>query len=100
MDGVITSWNRGAEKLYGYTRGEVVGRDLSFLVPPERQGEIQAIMERVLSGQPIECLETQRLTKTGSVLDVSLSVSPIKDASGHIAGASAIFSRHHSTQGR
>ena len=91
MDGVITSWNRGAEKLYGYTRGEVVGRDVSFLLPPERQGEIQAIMERVLSGQPIECLETQRLTKTGSVLDVSLSVSPLRDASGHIAGASAIF---------
>jgi diguanylate cyclase (GGDEF)-like protein/PAS domain S-box-containing protein len=91
MDGVITSWNRGAEKTYGYTRGEVVGRDLSFLVPPERQVELQAIMERVLSGQPIECLETQRLTKTGSVLDVSLSASPIKDTSGHIAGASAIF---------
>jgi diguanylate cyclase (GGDEF)-like protein/PAS domain S-box-containing protein len=90
MDGVITSWNRGAEKIYGYTRGEVVGRDLSFLLPPERQAEIQAIMERVLSGHPIECLETQRLTKTGSVLDVSLSVSPVKDASGHIAGASAI----------
>jgi PAS domain S-box-containing protein len=90
MDGVITSWNRGAEKMYGYTEGEVVGRDLSFLLPPERQAEIQAIMERVLSGQPVECLETQRLTKTGSVLDVSLSVSLIKDAGGHIAGASAI----------
>src|SRR5208282_4990322 len=90
MEGVITSWNRGAEKIYGYTRGEVVGRDLSFLVPPKRQAEIQAIMERVLSGHPIECLETQRLAKTGSVLDVSLSVSPIKDASGHISGTSAI----------
>src|SRR5664279_3121798 len=76
-DGKITSWNRAAEKMYGYTRGEVVGRDLSFLVPPERQAEIRAIVERVLNGQPIECLETQRLTKTGSVLDVSLSVSPI-----------------------
>src|ERR1017187_7130444 len=91
MDGAITSWNRGAEKIYGYTRGEVVGRDLSFLAPPERQAEIQAIMDRVLSGQPIECLETQRLTKTGSVLDVSLSVSPIKDPTGLITGASAIF---------
>src|ERR1039457_6053992 len=90
MDGVITSWNRGAEKIYGYTGREVVGRNLSFLLRSERQTEEQAIMERILSGQPIECLETQRLTKTGSVLDVSLSVSPIKDASGHIAGASAI----------
>ena len=90
IDGVITSWNRGAEKIYGYTRDEVVGRDLSFLLPPERQAEIQAIMERVLRGQPIECLETQRLTRIGSAIDVSLSVSPIKDASGHIAGASTI----------
>jgi diguanylate cyclase (GGDEF)-like protein/PAS domain S-box-containing protein len=89
-DGKITSWNRAAEKMYGYTRDEVVGRDLSFLVPSDRQAEIPAIMERILSGQPIENLETERLTKTGSVLDVSLSVSLIKDASGHIAGASAI----------
>jgi diguanylate cyclase (GGDEF)-like protein/PAS domain S-box-containing protein len=90
MDGKITSWNRAAEKMYGYTRDEVVGRDLSFLVPPERQAEIPAIMERILSGQPIENLETERLTKAGSVLDVSMSISPIKDASGHVTGASAI----------
>jgi diguanylate cyclase (GGDEF)-like protein/PAS domain S-box-containing protein len=90
IDGVITSWNRAAEKMYGYTRDEVVGRDLSFLVPPERQAEIPAVMERILNGQSIENLETERLTKAGSVLDVSVSISPIKDASGHITGASAI----------
>ena len=90
MDGKITSWNRGAEKIYGYTRGEVVGRDLSFLVPSDRQAEIPAIMERILSGQPIENLETKRLTKAGSVLDVSMSISPIKDAAGQVTGASAI----------
>jgi len=90
MDGKITSWNRAAEKMYGYTRDEVVGRDLSFLVPPEKQAEIPAIMERILSGQPIENLETERLTKAGSVLEVSVSISPIKDASGHVTGASAI----------
>ena len=65
IDGVITNWNRAAEKMYGYTKAEAVGRDLSFMFPPERQGEIPAIMERILSGQPIVCLETQRLTKAG-----------------------------------
>jgi diguanylate cyclase (GGDEF)-like protein/PAS domain S-box-containing protein len=90
MDGVITSWNRAAEKMYGYTAAEAVGRDLSFLLPSERQAEIRAIMERVQSGSPIDCLETQRLTKEGSVLDVSLSISPIRDASGRVTGASTI----------
>lgn len=89
-DGVITSWNRAAEKMYGYTRDEVVGRDLSFLLPPEKQTEIPALMERILSGKPIESLETERLTKAGVVLDVSLSISPIKDAAGRITGASTI----------
>src|SRR5208282_2330781 len=91
MDGAITSWNRGAERIYGYTSGEAVGRDLSFLVPPERQAEIQDIMDRVLCRQPIECLQPQLLTTTGSVIDVSLSASPIKTASRNIAGASANF---------
>jgi diguanylate cyclase (GGDEF)-like protein/PAS domain S-box-containing protein len=90
MDGVITSWNRAAEKLYGYTPAEAVGRDLSFLLPLERQAEIRAIVERVQSGSPIECLETQRLTKDGSLIDVSLSISPIRDASGRVTGAWAI----------
>ena len=88
--GVITSWNRAAKKMYGYTSTEAVGQDLSFLVPPEKQAEIQVIMERIRTGQPVECLETQRLTKGGSVLDVSLSISPIKDGSGQVTGASAI----------
>jgi diguanylate cyclase (GGDEF)-like protein/PAS domain S-box-containing protein len=89
-EGVITSWNRAAEKIYGYTSTEAIGRDLSFLVPAERQGEVQAIMERVRAGQPVECLETQRVTKAGCVLDVSVSVSPIKDKIGRIIGASTI----------
>jgi diguanylate cyclase (GGDEF)-like protein/PAS domain S-box-containing protein len=90
MDGLITSWNRAAEKMYGYTAAEAIGRHLSFLVPPERQAETRALMERIGNGLPVECLETQRLTKAGSVLDVSLSISPIRDASGQVTGASAI----------
>jgi PAS domain S-box-containing protein len=90
LDGAITSWNRAAEKMYGYTSTEVIGRDLSFLLFAERQPELQVIMERVQQGLPIECLETQRLTKAGSVLEVSLSISPIKDARGRVTGASTI----------
>ena len=89
-EGVVTSWNRAAEKMYGYTETEAIGRDLCFLVPSERQGEVRAIMERIRTGQPVECLETQRVTKTGCVLDVSVSISPIKDKSGRIIGASTI----------
>jgi diguanylate cyclase (GGDEF)-like protein/PAS domain S-box-containing protein len=89
-EGVVTSWNRAAERMYGYTSTEATGRDLCFLVPSERQGEVQAIMEHVRTGQPVECFETQRVTKAGRILDVSVSVSPIKDGSGRIIGASTI----------
>src|SRR5450755_1950674 len=90
LDGVITSWNRAAEKMYGYTSTEVLGRNLSFLVIPERREEIRALIERVRAGHSVDWFETQRITKEGSVLDVSLSVSPIKDASGQVIGSSAI----------
>jgi len=90
ITGVITSWNRAAETMYGYTTYEAVGRHFSFLLPPERQTETGFIMERVRSGLSIESLETQRLTKAGSLLDVSVSISPIKDATGLTVGASAI----------
>ena len=76
--------------MYGYTTYEAVGRHFSFLLPPERQTETGFIMERVRSGLSIESLETQRLTKAGSLLDVSVSISPIKDATGLTVGASAI----------
>jgi diguanylate cyclase (GGDEF)-like protein/PAS domain S-box-containing protein len=76
--------------MYGYTAAEAIGRHLSLLLPPERQAETRALMERIGNGLPVECLETQRLTKAGCVLDVSLSISPIRDAKGQITGASAI----------
>ena len=89
-NGVITSWNRAAEEMYGYTAAEAVGRDLSFLVPLERRAEIQTILKRIKSGQPIECMETQRFNKAGSLLDVSVTISPIRDAGRRIIGASTI----------
>jgi PAS domain S-box-containing protein len=90
LNGVITSWNRAAERMYGYTSTEVIGRNLSFLLPAEGQAELRSILEQLQKGLAIKCLETQRLTKAGSVLDVSLSISVIKDASGRITGASTI----------
>ena len=90
LDGVITSWNRAAEKMYGYTTAEAVGRHLSLLFPFERQAEAQVIMERIQNGLPVKDLETQRITKSGSVLDVSVSISPIKDGAERITSASAI----------
>jgi two-component system cell cycle sensor histidine kinase/response regulator CckA len=88
--GIITSWNRAAGQMYGYTSAEAVGQDVSFLVPTQKQLELQVMMERIQTGQPVECIETRRLTKAGAVLDVSLSISPTKDRSGRITGASAI----------
>jgi diguanylate cyclase (GGDEF)-like protein/PAS domain S-box-containing protein len=90
LDGVITSWNRAAEKMYGYTTAEAVGHHLSLLFPSEKQAEIQVIMERIQNGLPVEALETQRVAKGGSVLDVSVSISPIRDGAERITGASTI----------
>ena len=90
LDGVITSWNRAAEKMYGYTMSEAVGRNISFLLRSERQAEMLAIMERVRKGLPIDCFETARLNKAGCLLDVSLSISPIMDTDGRVTGASTI----------
>jgi diguanylate cyclase (GGDEF)-like protein/PAS domain S-box-containing protein len=90
IDGVITNWNRAAEKMYGDTKAEAVGRDLSSMFPSERKGEITVIMKRILSGDPIVRRETQRLTPAGSRLDVSVSISPTKDGTGRVTGASAI----------
>jgi diguanylate cyclase (GGDEF)-like protein/PAS domain S-box-containing protein len=90
VEGVITSWNRGAEIIYGYTATEALGRNISFLLPLLKQGEMQPILEEIKTGQPIQPFETQRITKTGTVLDVFVSISPIKDARGRIVGASTI----------
>jgi PAS domain S-box-containing protein len=89
LGGEITSWNRGAEQMYGYRATEAVGRPMSLIVPPDRQAELDDILARVADGLPTERLETQRRRKNGSVLDVSVSVSPILDAEGRVVGASA-----------
>ena len=90
MDAMITSWNDGATRMYGYTAEEAIGEPIYLIVPPERTDEIEGIMEGLKSGKQIRHYETQRVRKDGQLIDVSLTVSPIKNAAGDIVGASAI----------
>jgi PAS domain S-box-containing protein len=90
VDGVITTWNKAAENMFGYTAEEVVGRSIIVLFPPDRVDEEQAILARLRRGERIESYETVRVRKDGRKLNVSLTVSPIRDASGAVVGASKI----------
>jgi PAS domain S-box-containing protein len=90
LDGVITSWNKGAERLFGYTATEVIGRSVLIIVPADRHGEEPAILARIRSGERIDSYETIRRHKDGSLVDISLTVSPVRDSQGAIVGASKI----------
>src|ERR1700747_2575015 len=90
LDGVIVSWNGGAQRIYGYTEGEAVGKPITILVPRELVDEEDKILERVRAGERIEHYETLRVTKEEEGINVSLSVSPIKDSSGRILGLCSI----------
>jgi PAS domain S-box-containing protein len=90
LNGIITSWNRSAERIFGYTEQEVLGRPISLLIPPELQAEEVEILRRLRAGERIEHFETVRVTKGGERVLVSLTISPVKDASGRIVGASKI----------
>jgi PAS domain S-box-containing protein len=90
LQGIIQSWNPGAERIFGYTAEEVIGKPIAVLIPPERINDMQAILGRIARGERVDHYETQRRTKDGRIIDVSLTVSPIKDSSGVIAGASKI----------
>ena len=91
LDGIITSWNKSAEKILGYTADEIVGRPVLTLIPPERHGEETEILSKIRLGERIEHYETVRVTKSGKPLDVTLTVSPIKNEKGRIIGASKIL---------
>ena len=90
LNGTITSWNRGAEKLYGYAAEEIVGRPISDLIAPGHEDDFPVIMERLRRGERVEQYETVRICKDGRLVDVSLTVSPIRDAMGRVQGASKI----------
>lgn len=90
LDGTVTSWNRGAELLFGYRAAEIIGRPIMLLLPDDRQDEEARILARLRSGKRVRHYETVRLRKEGSLVEISLSVSPLRDASGTVIGASTI----------
>lgn len=90
LDGIITSWNQGAESIFGYTAEEAVGRPISILIPPERLNEEPMILDRIKKGERIRHYETKRRSKNGTILDISLTVSPIFNSEGKVIGASKI----------
>jgi two-component system, cell cycle sensor histidine kinase and response regulator CckA len=90
LEGVITSWNAGAVRMYGYAADEVVGRNVSLLFPPGRAAELGPILSRLRLGERVEFFDTQRVRKDGSVIDVAFSASPIRDTGGVVVGGSAV----------
>src|SRR4029077_20011027 len=91
LDGVITSWNAGAERLFGYTAKEAVGQHImSLIIPINRRDEETAILERLSRGERIDHFDTVRVRKDGTMVDISLTISPLRDAAGKIVGASKI----------
>jgi PAS domain S-box-containing protein len=90
LDGVITSWNGGAERLFGYTAEEAVGQHISLIIPPDRLNEETMILERVRRGERLEHFETIRRCKDGTPLHISLTISPVKDSNGRVVGASKV----------
>ena len=90
LDGIVTSWNGGAERIFGYTAEEMVGRSITVLIPPESHDEEQHILRKIRRGERVEHYETIRVRKDGSRVEISLTVSPIKTLDGKIIGASKI----------
>jgi PAS domain S-box-containing protein len=90
LDGVITSWNPAAERMYGYAAAEVIGRHITLIVPEERRAEEDEVLSRLRRGESIEHFETVRQAKDGRRLDVSLTVSPVRDVAGRVIGVSKI----------
>ena len=90
LDGIITSWNDGAAQMYGYAPEEIVGRPVAALAPPERRHELDGFIERIRTGKTVESFETARVAKDGRRLEVSITISPIRDHQGQVVAASTI----------
>ena len=90
LDSIITSWNKSAERIFGYMSDEIIGKSITILIPPDRRDEERIILDKIKKGERIEHYETIRVRKDGTLIDVSLSVSPIKTEDGKIIGASKI----------
>ena len=90
LSGTVLTWNRGAERMYGYAASEIIGRNVDVLIPPGSPNELSGLLDRIRRGERVDHYETVRRAKDGALLDVSLTVSPIVDSVGRIVGASAI----------
>jgi hypothetical protein len=90
LNGIVTSWNRSATRIFGYTPEEMIGRPIALLAAPDRVNEMPKILDRIRQGQRIEHYETRRRAKSGQIIDISVTVSPIRDHDGQIVGASKI----------
>jgi PAS domain S-box-containing protein len=90
LDGIITSWNKAAERIFGYTANEAIGQSIILIIPPDRKDEERSILARIGRGERIEHFETVRQRKDGSLLDVSVTISPVRGSSGHVIGASKV----------
>lgn len=90
LDGIITSWNAAAQRLFGYTAAEAIGRSVTLLIPSDRLSEETHILDRIRAGERVEPYETIRRTRDGRLIEISLTVSPVRDANGRIVGASKI----------
>ena len=90
LNGIVTSWNKGAERIFGYTAEEIIGKPITTIIPPELHNDEPVILSKIRAGQRIEHFETVRVRKDGVRIDVSLTVSPIKDSDGTIVGAAKI----------
>ena len=90
LDGIITSWNNGAQRIFGYTADEVIGKPVTILIPPDHEDEEPRILARLRAGERIEHYETIRVRKDGTLIDISLTVSPIRGPNGQVVGASKI----------
>src|SRR5207244_12634737 len=89
-DGIMTAWSPGAERMFGYTSNEAVGRSIRLILPPERSAEEDVVLASIRRGERVEPFETVRVTKDGRRIDVELSVSPVRNAAGEIIGAAKI----------
>ena len=90
LDGIITSWNKGAERLFGYPPEEAIGQHISLIIPADRRDEEAMILKRLRAGERIEHFDTVRVRKNGTLVDISVAISPVKDAAGHVIGASKV----------